>query len=856
MSYKCAVTTGDWSAGATWRTNFNTPTMHASSNLTITVGGVFTEDQVAPNSTDKIEGLVFAPVAGYAGRTITITLQENSVDVGTPIVLTGNNIRLNQPMLALLASGFTVTSGRTYRFKIQTDAGAPTCALSTTATRGAAIILKDTTGAPAAGDHPYVLPINASTGITVTIDNTSAVAGDGSAPISVFYTGLLLRSWNNMCIGAAASVAAEVAFKTNADTKLTWSSNILVYPGAKWTQKPDSSHRSDMYMSAASALSCFFGGYDGAIVDVEGDPKANPDYWRTTLVSGLGTAASPAVTATPVDWKVGDYVYFAPGTNSGTNYNEGEYRYIITKNSSSSYVLSSTKGGSENALVYTHTSSYIFNATHNVRWDALTANSWHINLNDTTSGGANMVFKNADLSGLTTSGSTARAAFCVNGTATIEDLSHADNTTAGAVFNWPNNVYSTHPTIKRLFTANGGSAGNSQDGRIILSGTNNKFFEDCWVADSSKVGWKIAGNNNTFTRCGGVAGGKGGALPELYGSWNITGNYNQFISCESHAERGYGILLYQSVVDSVFTNFISGTKADNKLGTISKSSSFIDYCKVVFLGLVQSETNLILNYRTNLSEGSEIAFQDLNGNTSQHRWYTNHGSFWSAGSGLTDTTVRTASSLSLAIKPEDSTLGGAVMSVKIPANPTSIAQFYGYIYRNATFSSGVIKVDLFLPGNTTVTPDATYTLPTTTGAWLPFVLSAYNSNTTSRYATIRLTAVSSTAGAYAFLDDIYDAGTGNKVAGLDLWDNGKISPIIVASDYSSIPDQARVAVWSDTDTYGAGTKADDLANATAPSASAVADAVWDEAKSAHTTAGTYGKSVADQEILTKGLYGK
>lgn len=806
MAYKCAIGTGDWSVAATWRTNFNAPTMHASSNLTITVGGVFTEDQVAPNSTDKIEGLVIAPVSGFAGRTITVTLQENSVDVGTPVVIVGNNIRLNQPMLIVLASTFTVTTGRTYRFKIQTDAGAPIMALSTTATRGAAIILKDTTGAPAAGDHAYVLPPNAASNLTVTIDNTSAVTGDGATPISVFHTGVLLRSWNNMCVGAGTSVAAEVAFKTNTNTKLTWNSNILIYPGAKWTQKPIAANRSDLYMSAATSLSCFIGVYDGAIIDVQGAARATPEYWRTTLVSGVGTAASPAVMSTPVDWAVGDYIHFSPGTNSATNYNEGEYRYVITKVNATTYVLSNTSGGSENALTFSHVGAHVFNGTHNVRFDALTANSWHLNVNDTTSGGVNATFKNVMLSGLTTSGSIARAAFCVNGTATLEDLSHMDNTTAGAVFNWPSNVTANHPTIKRLFTANGGSAGNSQDGRIILSGTNNKFFEDCWVADSNKVGWKIAGNNNTFTSCGGTAGGKGGALPELYGSWNITGNFNRFINCESHADRGYSILLYNSVVDSVFTNFISGTKANSKLGTISKSTSFVDYCKVVFLGLVQSETNLIVNYRTNLSEGSEVTFQDLNGNTSQHRWYTNHGSFWSAGSGLTDTTVRTPGSLSLAIKPEDSTLGGAVMSVKVPAAPSSTVQFYGYLYRNPTFSAGVLKAELFLPGNTSGIPDATQTMALTTGQWLPFTLTAYNANTTSRYATVKITAVSSTAGAYAFLDDIYDAGTGNKVAGLDLWDNGKISPIIVAADYSSIPDQSRVAVWSDNASYAANSK--------------------------------------------------
>jgi hypothetical protein len=133
------------------------------------------------------------------------------------------------------------------------------------------------------------------------------------------------------------------------------------------------------------------------------------------------------------------------------------------------------------------------------------------------------------------------------------------------------------------------------------------------------------------------------------------------------------------------------------------------------------------------------------------------------------------------------------MTFKIPANPTSQVQVYGYLYRNATFSSGVLKVDLFLPDTLlTGTPDDTVTMATTTGAWLPWLLTAYQSPNESRYATVVITAVT--------------AGLTNKVAGLDLWDDGHISPIIVAADYSSIPDQARIAVWSDADTYTTGQK--------------------------------------------------
>lgn len=40
------------------------------------------------------------------------------------------------------------------------------------------------------------------------------------------------------------------------------------------------------------------------------------------------------------------------------------------------------------------------------------------------------------------------------------------------------------------------------------------------------------------------------------------------------------------------------------------------------------------------------------------------------------------------------------MAFKVPANPTSEVFVYGYLYRNATFSTGELKVELFLPGTT------------------------------------------------------------------------------------------------------------------------------------------------------------
>jgi len=106
-------------------------------------------------------------------------------------------------------------------------------------------------------------------------------------------------------------------------------------------------------------------------------------------------------------------------------------------------------------------------------------------------------------------------------------------------------------------------------------------------------------------------------------------------------------------------------------------------------------TTLISNYLNTL-EGSLIGFQNYNGGTTSHFWYTNHGKGQSAGSGLPDTTVRTASSLSLVLKPEDATSGFSWTS-RIPGNAGTNVFVSGYVYRNATFSSGLLKIELWLP---------------------------------------------------------------------------------------------------------------------------------------------------------------
>ena len=91
MAKKLAVATGAYSAAATWGGITNTPTLHASTNITLANGTYYTVAYTAPNLIDAATGILIHCVAKGTAGTITATLQENSagyVDVaGTAVTI-------------------------------------------------------------------------------------------------------------------------------------------------------------------------------------------------------------------------------------------------------------------------------------------------------------------------------------------------------------------------------------------------------------------------------------------------------------------------------------------------------------------------------------------------------------------------------------------------------------------------------------------------------------------------------------------------------------------------------------------------------------------------------------------------
>jgi hypothetical protein len=599
-------------------------------------------------------------------------------------------------------------------------------------------------------------------------------------------------------MGGALTIGSgfTVSFDQTANSALKLKGSIFVTKGGVFDKRPPSNKsitctlEFDMVANGDQGFFTATGAVGGQIL------TTGATYITAgTYASGVGTAASPLTYQAAHGLSVGDEIVVA-----GLGYNNNQVRFVITVVNSTQVVVSSTPGGAETAITNTPAvGAHIGNLTRNsiIKVTNTARGYYAVNASDSISDFSYTRMEYSDCS----SGKTLQ--FQTNSLSTMDGLVLYNNTVSGrhclALAQNDSNAQTFSNII--LYNTRGGNY-SGQSG-IGFSGTSNKVFNDCLhfngpaSADTCAfISLNLSSTANTFNRCHSY-GANAGNPTSGYAIGIFSSSANTFNNCSVNGARQNAVY-FAAGADNFFNNCNFGDKATN---TVDMTALAATLNKAVFNNCIFGSATLISNY-LNMLETSEIAFQDMDANTSKYRWYTNHGSFWSAGAGLTDTTVRTPGSLSLASKPEDA-VAGSTWTFKIPAAPASSVSIPIYIYRNANFSSGVAKVELFLPGNSTSTPDASYTFPTTTLQWLPATVSAYYAGSVARYATVKVTAVSNAAGAIMFIDDLFDSGLNNKVAGLDLSDNGKPSPVMVVTDFSSaVPVLASASadkVWQYTD---------------------------------------------------------
>ena len=562
---------------------------------------------------------------------------------------------------------------------------------------------------------------------------------------------------------------------------------------------------------------------------------------------------------------------------------KSEYRYIKTKNSTTSYVLCTTAGGAEDALQYSPaTTADIYNLSSNVQITVNKRNQSYMYTFDaglSYAGPANTtdptwwILDNCrmDYAG---NGGPYNLGILANGYTAGSSSATINNTVfwapSGTVIYDSVTPHSTWNISNVVFA--GFQSGMTY---AMVTGGYNKTFTNIYAVDISGNFISSTGSSNTYRVLRlWATSPEPNSAPAIVLSGNAFNNL--FISAYIQGVNSGTINRGISLNGSLSNKFLN-----SEFGTVTKHYDTDIYCTsstlntMVFENCLFGSTNLITNY-LNQFNGSELAFQKYQQTTNKHRWYTNTGSARSTGAGLEDTTVKTAGSLNLVLLPENNTVGFA-WEFNVLAPATSLSFINGYLQKNATFGSSIAKVELWLPGSdTSSTADASLTADNTTGTWQAFNIYKLYSGTAPGLSTVRITAISSTAGAYVYVADLF-----NSVGALNLWNSGKPAKQIAITDFSAVPaavwgfpdgntisstmgrrqidgsDNASTiatTVWSNTDTYAPGTKGDDLANAgggTAPTASEIAEAVWDEDITSHTSTSSTGDALAKTKKLAK-----
>lgn len=767
MAQKVAVATGAYSAAATWNSVTNTPTLHASTNITLnSTTGIFTATFTAPNTINACVGMLMHVTTLPVNATYVVTLQESGVDtaavasiLASAFPAAGNWIFFKFPTPYV----FTTTGAGAYRFKI-TRASATTNAAVAADSGGslpAYLAVDDRTGVPAATDDAWIVTPNGTGTVSVTLDGTQTIGGGGNT------TGLSRRSITNaVTLGPGSLLSWDIA----ASATLTSKGNITVSGGGELRIGTVATPYPTAFVAALNfnenGVSGNYGleTYLNGKLTAQGVAKSSTSLWKTTFVSGLGTAASPLVVADTVDWSVGDEILVTASSGSATNYNETESRFIITKNSATSYVVSSTAGGAETALSFTHTSAYVLNVQRNVIIQSTTiTHAWYYYNENTVAGDTNVDWARIETCGA--SGVNLKQGFAVagvpNATANIDYSVIYRSLSRGLELAQSAATIAFTGVICYL------TAGPSGSGTFYVD-TANKTFIDCFAISINRIGF-YGRRSATYTRC--VAIGcniSGSAL-----ATNTTGGF-QFQSsgfvltdCEAHCNRNMGITL-NGTAKSIFNNFLCGTKGTNVVDINCISDTFND---LTFINSTFGSATFVHNYLGQII-GSEVRFQKLNNTENNHIWYTATGIARNSGAGLVDTTTKTVGNFAVRLAPEEATTG-FVWEFLIGISANSAASVFGFIQKNAAFGSDLCTVELFLPGSTVA--DASQTMGNTTGSWLVFSMAAAYTGSVAAFARVRITAKTTTAAAYIYVADLYN-GT-NVLTSFKAWNDGKPSPV-------------------------------------------------------------------------------
>lgn len=475
------------------------------------------------------------------------------------------------------------------------------------------------------------------------------------------------------------------------------------------------------------------------------------------------------------------------GTVSGST-SKSEYRYIKTKNSSTSYVLSTIAGGAEDALQYSPTvKADIYNLSSNVKVTVNKRNQSYMYTFDASGQSAvttntHWVIDNCrlDYAGIGTAYSLGILANGNTSGSSSATVNKAVFWAASTVFYDSATSHSDWAITDVIF------AGYQAANTAVVPAGYNKTFTRLYFVDFGSIAIALSGSSNIFrTVRTWATAPEGNSTSAISITANGASNLfvNAYVQGKANGSTNRGVILGGNItnkfLDSEFGTVVANNQADVYITSDTLNLTLFENC-------LFSSSTLINNY-LNQFAGSEIAFHKYQQTTNKHRWYTNTGSARSTGAGLEDTTVKTAGSINVVLLPENNTTGFA-WEFNVLAPASSLSFINGYLQKNAAFGTSVAKVELWLPGSdTSSTADATFTADNTTGSYQAFNTYKLYSGTAPGLSTVRVTAISATASAYLYVSDLF-----NSVGALNLWDKGKPAKQVAITDFSSVP----AAVWS------------------------------------------------------------
>jgi hypothetical protein len=761
MSYLISNQSGDWDTAANWDTGVNTPTLHASTNLSIVSTSQYTQAFTAPSITDYCTGASFliSNATGTGTDYFLVALQEYDGatwnDVATETVLHDD---ISRPAMNHFRFGtpyqFTTVTVGYYRFRVVNNANSVVIAADSGGSNPSFIAWHDVNNFPVAGDHAFVESYDTNE-LAIKVVGTEA-CGNADSPA----TDMSWRSWD---FGLYISAHGKLEWDTAAASKLDCKGHYGVFANGDWEMDgATAGAATDLTLEIEhNTASGDFGVYLGqdAYTTLVGALKTTTALWKAKYVQGDGTTGTPLEVDAAVDWDVDDRIFLS----STTAYNQYEIKYIKTKVSTTEYTLADTPGGAESGLSYTHTTDVdVVNAERNVKITAKNASYGYYFLNQNSDPDNS----NVDISWTTFENpggaSVNRRGVMVN---------NGYNTPIGS-FDY-NVIW--EPVDWWGFGAITDKSTNTYTGLIQYYGdwfyaaSTNKSYVDCFALYTRKIGfYGASGGNISFENCV--------AASCNYNNYSYWGGFmfastaaTTLIGCETHASRRASLSMNgMASAELIDCNFSYTDGRSQNLYVAPDTFNTVIFKDCLF----NTGYDLVANY-TDLVAGSRIAFHRYNDTDNKHFFYEFSGIGQATGATLDDTNVRTAGSLACRLAPEDGTTGLAY-EFKVLARAGRSVFCNGFVQKNAAMSSDDIEIEIYLPGSTS--PDDSVIMPYDTD-WNSFIVEANYLGLVDDYAIVKIIGKSTNAGAYAYVDDIYN-GT-DEINGLDVWYDGYPSSTIL-----------------------------------------------------------------------------